>query len=328
MKLNRAVAAFTALTMAIAPGAAPIAAAAAAGLSLGPSRSVAPAATNCDHTPKTITAAPITAALARVNQYRALAGMAPATENKTWSKGDRLHARYSVKNDILMHDEDPANVWCSPAGRLAAQMGNVAGSFLTSTTDSENVDQWMQGPFHAVGVIDAALTKVGFGSYRESHPGHFSEAAVLDVLRGSQTLPAGVHYPVKYPSGTKALPIRTDQTGEIPDPLTAPSCSGYALPTGVPIILQLGHYGSASGTISVSAYSLKLNGVAQAVCEIDETNYTNPSYQDLGRGVLQERDAIALIPKHPLHAGKTYTVSITNSGHTYTWSFKVAANAQ
>ncbi|GAH44015.1 unnamed protein product, partial [marine sediment metagenome] len=40
------------------------------------------------------------------------------------------------------------------------------------------------------------------------------------------------------------------------------------------------------------------------------------------------RDAIILIPRNPLTPGASYTVSITVSGQTHTWSFTVSSTAK
>jgi hypothetical protein len=262
--------------------------------------------------------------LARVNLYRKLSGVPALSSNATWSNGDRLHSRYVVKNNTLVHEEDSGNQWYTAAGAAAGVNSNVMASSQTSTTNAYAIDVWMTGPFHAVGIVDPQLHQTGYGAFRESHPGKISMAAALDVLRGLGATPGSVQFPVKYPSGTTALPIRTYPGGETPDPL---SKCGYTTPSGVPIMLQLG---DGSVTPHVTAFSLKSGGAAKTACEFDETNYTNPdpSYQSLGRAVLGGRDAIVLIPRKPLAQGQTYTVSITANGHTYSWSFKVAANAQ
>ena len=77
---------------------------------------------------------------------------------------------------------------------------------------------------------------------------------------------------------------------------------------------------------NVTNYSIHQGITNLAVCEFDETNYTNPdnSMQNLGRSVLNMRDAIILMPRNPLEAGLTYSVSITTDGITYTWSFTVS----
>jgi uncharacterized protein YkwD len=261
--------------------------------------------------------------LARENRYRSLAGLGGVGAKAKWSHGDQLHARYEVKNDTIGHSEDSGNRWYTAAGATAAANSNVMVSSSTATTDSQAIDMWMSGPFHAVGIIDPHLRTSGYGSYRKADGG-YEMAAALDVLRGLGSVPASVHFPVKYPSGAGALPIRTYTGNEFPNPLT--SCSGYAAPTGVPIILEIG---DGSVTPHVTAHSLKVGGKAVTSCEIDETNYRNPDSgdQSLVRAILGARDAIVVMARKPLRAGKTYTVSITANGHTTTWSFRVAANA-
>ena len=49
--------------------------------------------------------------LARVNYYRDTANLPPLSEQPNWSEGNRLHARYMVKNDVIEHDEDPQRPW-------------------------------------------------------------------------------------------------------------------------------------------------------------------------------------------------------------------------
>src|SRR4051812_5478119 len=195
MKLHRVVAAVTALTLAAAPAAAPIAAAAGHVITLAPVASgIAPAgfAFTCSHPAGAIASAPITRPLSRANLYRSLAALGGLSGNPTWSNGDRLHARYEVKNDTIGHVEDSNNAWCTTQGYNAAQSGNVAVSYQASTTDVTSIDLWMQGPFHAVGIIDPALRTTGFGSYREVIAGHnIQQAAVLDVIRGLGAVPPG-----------------------------------------------------------------------------------------------------------------------------------------
>jgi hypothetical protein len=181
----------------------------------------------------------------------------------------------------------------------------------------------MQGPFHAVGIIDARLQQVGFGSYREADGG-WQMAAALDVLRGLGSVPSSVVFPVKWPSDGMTAPLHSYSGGEYPDPLK--SC-GYSVPSGLPIILQLG---SGSITPNVTAHSLLQGSTPLEHCVFDETNYTHatdPSAQSLGRAVLDARDAIVLIPRQSLSAGSSYTVSITTNGRTYTWTFTVSVTA-
>jgi YVTN family beta-propeller protein len=256
-----------------------------------------------------------------VNYYRAIANLLPVTENPAWSDSDWKHSRYMVKNDYLGHDEDPSNPWYTPEGQTAAQNGNTMVSSSSTATDSYAIDFWMRGPFHAVRILDPALFQVGFGSYREADGG-WQMGATLDVIRGLGTIPSSVSFPIEYPGDGRTIGLRSYTGGEWPDPLS--SCPGYATPSGLPIILQIG---PGNLVPSVTAHSFKQGSTALEHCIFDETNYVNPdSYtQGVGRGVLSSRDAIVLVPRSPLTAGATYTVSITTNSQTYTWAFTVSS---
>ena len=259
--------------------------------------------------------------LKRVNRYRSLAHLPDLTENATWGHGNELHAKYMVKNNVIEHDEDPNAPFYTVAGRKAAQNSDLTVPTSTAATNVQAVDSWMEGPFHAVGIIDPGLAQTGYGSYKASDGG-WQFGAGLDVLRGIGSIPSGVSFPIKYPSGSGQLPLRYYGGTEYPDPLT--SCSGYSAPSGPGIILQLGH---GSVTPHVTAHKFSAHGQNLASCVFDENSYRNaadPYAEYLGRAVLDSRDAIVLMPKRPLHSGVTYHVSITANGTTYTWSFTVA----
>ncbi len=262
--------------------------------------------------------------LERVNEYRAGAGLLPVGENSDWSYEDMLHARYTVKTDILAHSEDPRNTWTTRGGAAAAHESNVMASSATGTSDEYAIDLWMQGPFHAIGIIDPRLAEAGFGSYREED-GDYQMAAALDVIRGidwERRAPRG--YPVLWPSGQRPMPLTSYIGGEYPDPLT--SCAGYAAPTGPAIIVQVGDGGFKP---DVTASSFTQGGRELDHCVFDETSYQNPDAEAeaLGRAVLDGRDAIVLIPREPLLPGATYGVLIEANGHTYRWGFTVADDA-
>lgn len=283
---------------------------------------------DCIAAPATVTPTPTATTsaapdwLKHVNGYRTLANLPGLSENTTWSNGDWLHARYMVKNDFIGHSEDTNNAWYSAEGNTAAQNSNVAVSSSTALSDRDAIDLWIQGPFHAVGILDPALGVTGYGSYREADGGYQTGAA-LDVLRGLGEIPASVTFPLMFPGNLKTVGLASYNGGESPNPLSG--CSNYAVPTGLPIILQIG---SGSLTPNVTAHSFKQGSTELEHCIFDETNYANAnsSQQSLGRNVLGARDAIVLIPRAPLEAGKSYTVSITTNGNTHTWSFTIASH--
>jgi uncharacterized protein YkwD len=258
-----------------------------------------------------------------LNYYRGLADLPPLTENAEWSLGSQFHARYTVKNDILVHNEDINNQWYTSEGRAAAQSGNLMASYDVESNDQHAIDVWMQAPFHALGILDPRLQKVGFGSYREADGG-LQMGATMDVLRGLGEIPLAIHFPVMWPAKGAIVPL-SYYWGEYPDPLT--SCPGYAPPSGLPIILQMG-----SGALNpvVSAHMFLQDKTPLENCVFTESTYANPDQvaQDLGRAILDHRDAIVLVPREPLAPGTSYTVSIVVNGITYTWTFETAGVIQ
>lgn len=257
-----------------------------------------------------------------VNYYRTMANLPSVTENPSWDYGNVLHGRYMVKNDFIGHTEDPNNPWYTDQGLAAAQSSDLIVSGSVSMSFLEAVDGWMQAPFHAVGILDPALEQVGYGIYHEADGG-FQSGAGLDVIRGLGSAPSGSIYPIMWPANGKTVAI-TMFRGELPDPLS--SCPGFVAPAGLPILLQLG---PGNVTPNVTAHSFMQNGALLPHCIFDETNYSNSdsSLQNLGRAILNSRDAIVLIPREPLKTGETYTASITTNGHTHSWSFSVASSA-
>jgi hypothetical protein len=179
----------------------------------------------------------------------------------------------------------------------------------------------MQAPFHALGILDPRLTQVGHGLYREADGG-LQTASGLDVLRGLNYALAWP-YPVIWPAHGAVIPL-TYHWGSYPDPLT--SCPGYASPSGLPLLVQLG---PGSLTPSVTSNSFSAAGTPLEHCVFTEATYHHPdgAAQSLGRAILAGRDAVVLIPRAPLTPGTTYTASLTADGHTHTWTFTVAPTA-
>ncbi len=259
--------------------------------------------------------------LAYFNLFRQENGLPLLAENPAWSNGGWLHSRYMVKNDYVGHSEDPGNPWYTPEGLAAAQNGNVFVTTLINAPDELAINFWMAGPFHNIPMMDPRLATTGFGSYREADGG-WQYGATLDVARGRTNTPAPGTYPLEYPpNGGQSWLVSYDGY-EFPDPLTP--CPGYGLPTGPPVILQLGTGGI---TPNVTAASLTANGSPLQICHYNETNYTHPdpTMQNIGRFILNSRDAIVIMPRNPFIVGQSYTASITANGQTTTWSFVITA---
>jgi hypothetical protein len=259
--------------------------------------------------------------LSYLNEFRAGAGLELLTEVTSWSDGCWLHSRYMVKEDDPGHDEDPGSPWYTAAGATAAGNGNVAVSSSSTYPDTAFIDLWMTGPFHGVGIIDPKLAETGYGSYRESI-GSWRSGATLDVWRGHGSVPPGTDYPIYWPGDGGEQWLQGYWGGEWPDPLS--SCPGYSVPSGAPIIVQLG---SGGANPNVTATELLDNGSPVDHCWYSESTYTNSdgSAQSLGRSALASRDAVVVIPRSTLTLGHTYTVELTVNGTDYSWSFTVVA---
>lgn len=256
--------------------------------------------------------------LGRVNFYRIAARLWPVTENRVLSAGDRLHAAYIVKNEGLEHGEDPGNRFYTRLGHAAAEQSILFGSDDTDDSDRWVIDAWMQSPFHALGLLDPRLRRIGYGSYREDG-GAKETGAALNVIAGIEE--TATAYPVFWPANRSTVPLDRHWGGS-PDPLG--SCPGYTLPSGLPLILQLG-----PGDLDpvVTASSLTTDGRSLAHCVFSESTYRHPDQDQQGRGrrILAARDAVVLVPRAPLTPGARYTASITADGRDHVWSFGVEA---
>lgn len=255
--------------------------------------------------------------LQRVNFYRATALLPPVAEDPDLSASVFQHARYMVMHDIVAHAQKRQHEWSTPEGAAAAASSNLAGSTRPAESAFWAVDTWMQGPFHAVAILDPALSKVGFGIHSEPNGG-IQTAAALDVLRGRQRS-GSASYPIVWPADGMVVPLTTHMH-EYPDPLS--SCRGYSAPAGLPLIVQLG-----SGRVvpRVTA-SWVMDGDRRIDhCVFDESSYLNddPAVQALGRSVLDTRDAIVIVPRRPLRWGARYRVMVEANGRRIDWSFAV-----
>lgn len=256
------------------------------------------------------------------NLFRVEANLPQLTENPTWSEGARLHSIFMVKSDQLWHREDPGSAWFTQAGSDAGENGNISASdWIGEPETTWAVDYWISAPFHALPFLDPELHAVGFGEYREE-VGTFVVAATMDIKRGQGDL-ADVVYPLHFPRDGGQTWVLKHGLPEFPNPLT--SCPGYQRPVGPPIILQMG---PGDRTPAVGTHSFRAGDQELEHCIFDETSFVNPDYQDTGRRLLGERDAIVLMPRRPLEVGQTYTVEIVVDGEPVIWSFTAVSPPQ
>ena len=160
--------------------------------------------------------------LARLNLYRSMALLPPVVEDSALSRGVMQHVHYMVAHGVVTHSEDRRDSWATAEGAAAAAVSNLAGSRRATETDVWAVDLWMQAPFHALGMLDPTLRRVGFG-IEHAENGRVRTAAGLDVIRGRSATSPAAAYPIVWPANGAMVPLLA-HTVESPSPLT--SCPG------------------------------------------------------------------------------------------------------
>ncbi len=268
--------------------------------------------------PPTDTATPEPEWLARVNYHRAIARVLAVNPEAEWSVGAALHSRYLVMTDALTTTEDPTSPFYTEAGSQVGARSIVARSRDVNWPTERTIDGWLADPLRGVQVLDPRLTVAGFGDFREA-VGTYHYAATLDVESGLQaTPPPGLTFPLRYPdTAIPQLQFLGDTAA--PNPLT--HCQGYVAPTGPAIYLLLG---PGDGNPQVEFASLRRGARVLDLCIFTESTYTNPdpAEQARGREILGARDAVVLLPREPLDAGRQYNVVIKIlGGELVQWSF-------
>jgi hypothetical protein len=257
-----------------------------------------------------------------VNHFRAMALLPPLAEESAWSGESGLHSRYMVLSGDAGHGEDLGSPHYTPSGALAGENGNIAIGHPSAAPFQWAFNYWLSAPFHAVPLLDPQLHRTGFGEYRDPAGAESRIGATLDVNRGLGPLPDGVAFPIFWPGDGSTTWVLRYSLPEFPAALS--HCAGYVQATGAPIILQIG---DGSRRPDVTATTLLKDGEPLAHCQFDETSYTHPDEwtQRAARLILDQRDAIVIIPYSPLVPDATYAVRVDANGQTYTWSFNTAA---
>lgn len=250
--------------------------------------------------------------LVLLNDYRAVAGLPPVSEDPALSAADCAHAQYIVETGQRGHTEDPANPWYTAAGAAAGASSNVAWNFDPSQTDDYFIDWWMRAPFHALGIVRPGLNTVGFCARHDAARSPAS-AAALNVLSGLGS--ATITAPIYFPGNGTTINQSTYPGGEEPDPMT--SCPpGWGAGSGLPVFVQL-----PSAVTAVQGHAF-LDGASNLPsCEESGADYVNPDSgaQQLGRALLG--NVVVVIPQAPLVLGHTYQVVIDVNGQHQVWGF-------
>ncbi len=164
-------------------------------------------------------------ALARVNEFRKLAGLAPVVLDAEQSRGCRMHAHYLALNlghpatmGLGAHHEDLTLPGSSDEGD---QSGKASDISIGGPDPLYGVDTWVATLYHRVPILEPTLKSVGYGSARARRQGWVT---VLNVQTGRDRSVPRPH-PVFYPRRTRPMcrcifpfsarsPIRFPRTGQ------------------------------------------------------------------------------------------------------------------
>lgn len=248
--------------------------------------------------------------LASVNYFRAMAGLAPVTDNAALSNGAYLHSRYMVENNTITHDEVDGGPWWTPEGDLAGNSGNVAVSSGAAATARSHIELWMTGPFHAIGILRHNLRQVGFGLYANAASARWRSGATLDVLQGIDWSAPRPGSPILFPGNGTTTSLYRFIT-ESPNPLTFCGWTGAA---GLPVIAMMPEL-PANATASISGPSGPIE-----VCTLTSANTSGSA-----SSILAGDHAVVVVPRTHLQAG-LHTVTVSTAHRSVTWSFTVDPN--
>lgn len=262
------------------------------------------------------------AALARLNEIRAAAGVEPVALDANGSLGQWLHARYIAENNTRGHDEDPANEWYTAEGAAAGQRSNVSGSGVDRRDEPEwIVSTYFNAPFHLMSMLSPSATsiRVGFHFAPDSCEGCYDQrsASALQIIQDG-TWPDG--QVVRFPGPDQVIDKYAASGGEYPSPVA--SCPGYGAdePAGLPIIAMYGR----SNTPTVTSTSIEQAGAPVEHCVYTHRTYTNADAdaQALARNLLEAYGAVILVPRHELEPSASYRVAIDTTGDSISWGFQ------
>ncbi len=253
-------------------------------------------------------------ALARVNAYRALAGVRSLALDPALITAAQRHADYDLLNapDVSAWEFGPhgevagkpgfSGTWPGDRAVAAGYAGSAGWEVISHFDDPERaVDGLMATVFHRVNILTATHAHLGYG-----HGENATEAVdVLDFGRGASE-PAGPPGVALYP-GPDQREVPLYGAGETPSPLPP----GAAYPIGYPVTIQP----LVGTTLTVSAAELRDPGGTLVPLY--------PSPPDCARSCY------ALLPVSGLRAGTTYTAHVAGAldGVEFdtTWSFTTTA---
>ena len=253
-----------------------------------------------------VAAPPEAQALARVNAYRAAAGLGAVRLDPALSKGCMAHAQYMLLNQgtaamvgLEAHTERPELPGATPAG---AACGKAADLFPGVADLGLAIDGWMAGIYHRRPLLDPGLQTIGVG-YAALPDGSLMAALMFGASTKTGT------WPVRYPA-TDQRDVPLEYGNEIPNPIPGQGTGGY------PITLQFPAFDEVTGVRATLT-----DGTSKVPFHLSDPEQPATSFGQYG--------VISVIPKHALAADRRYTIKIDatwkGTPKTWTWSFTTLA---
>jgi hypothetical protein len=247
--------------------------------------------------------------LGEINYYRAAAGVGPVADNPSLDQAMQRHIVY-LQNDLQdgesPHTEILGRPDYSPSGALEAENSNIAmGSPGVFSSATAAIDSWWESPFHAIGMLRPGLATTHLALAGDG------SAAMLDVFSGLTTF-APAAAPVLFPGPGSVTNLTSYSGAEVPSPLSACGLP-FNRQYGLPLIALLPAAPAAGLTAALAGPA-----GTQSLCVVDADTF---GADTTGQEILQQDDAVVLIPSAPLTTGG-YTATIAQPGQpNLSWSF-------
>jgi uncharacterized protein YkwD len=245
--------------------------------------------------------------LARVNGYRAHAGLKPVVLDDQLGRACLAHARYLAINEghpalqgLNAHDEDLTLPGASKEGRAAGKASVIATGDYRPT---DAVDDWMATLYHRMHILEPNLQSIGFGCTRGRRFGWVTVMSVSSKGPRKEAVyypaPEQIDVPVSFPiAGEEPNPIPDDKDGKAGYPITASFPPG-ATPT------------KATGQLTNDA------GEDVPCWFSSPEKLANPKLKADYQG-----NTICLIAKDPLKANTTYQIHLQGQLAGQPWQKK------
>jgi hypothetical protein len=264
--------------------------------------------------------------LETMNFYRTSSGLKPVAESPTLTSGVLNHVTYLAKTDPLLmsgpylnrHTENPLSPYATRAGITTGAGDLTSGA---TSTESEPIDEWMSGPFHAIALLRENLVTTGFAEAFNTKSGEYEQG--LSVLSGLVSAKRTKNILFPGPNSKVRLNVFPSEN---PDPRE--SCgSNWKGYRGAPIWASLTSTPSQALTATLVTPNGAVLSAKRGICIVDKWNFktSNQVYGPTGKAIIAADKLVIIIPKGPLTAGH-YRVKISSPGRpVITWSFAAIA---